>query len=567
MSFRWNLSPRFILISLLFLAAVAWHGEAEAAQLTLIWTDNSTNEDGFNIERLIGSTYREIATVEANSTSYTETGLTAGTIYCYRNRAVNSAGKSAYSNEACGRSKDPDVDTDGDGLSDGEEVKLGTNSLLADTDGDGLSDGEEVNLGTDPLLADLASNSLPLQAGEVTVDHTWKRVEFSEPFVNPIVVAKPLSFNGSDPAVVRIRHVGPTGFDIRIQEWDYLDGTHTSETVGYIVMERGSFILGDGTLVEANSFETNKTNSFGLVPFNQLFNTVPVVLTAVSSFNGSDTVTSRVRNISTEDFEFGMQEQEGNSPTHVTESISYIAWEPSAGTINGLTYEVNATRDVMKHKWRRILFNESFIDSPVFLADMQTTDGRDTSALRWKNKDPFGVKVKIEEEQSRDRETAHTTEVVGYIVFAHFSVKIWLEAEEGIVGFPMEVAKNGAASSGRYIWVPKGEGKGGYAEYVFEVPVAGEYVVWGRVISNTWSEDSFFVSVDGGKEALWDTRRGGTETWVWDHVSDRGVADPVIFYLDAGVHTLVIKRRERGTKIDKILITNDLNYSPQGSGE
>ncbi len=46
-------------------------------------------------------------------------------------------------------------DTDGDGLSDGEEVRYyGTNPLRADTDGDGLSDWEEIRLGTNPMLAD-----------------------------------------------------------------------------------------------------------------------------------------------------------------------------------------------------------------------------------------------------------------------------------------------------------------------------------------------------------------------------------------------------------------------------
>ena len=47
-------------------------------------------------------------------------------------------------------------DTDGDGLTDGNEVNVrGTNPVVADTDGDGLSDGAEVNThGTNPLLAD-----------------------------------------------------------------------------------------------------------------------------------------------------------------------------------------------------------------------------------------------------------------------------------------------------------------------------------------------------------------------------------------------------------------------------
>ncbi len=47
------------------------------------------------------------------------------------------------------------LDTDGDGLLDGEEQRLGTRVDLADTDGDGLSDTAEVRIhGTNPLLKD-----------------------------------------------------------------------------------------------------------------------------------------------------------------------------------------------------------------------------------------------------------------------------------------------------------------------------------------------------------------------------------------------------------------------------
>lgn len=43
-------------------------------------------------------------------------------------------------------------DADGDGLTDEEEDRIGTNKLLADTDGDGLSDGREIFMGYDPLV-------------------------------------------------------------------------------------------------------------------------------------------------------------------------------------------------------------------------------------------------------------------------------------------------------------------------------------------------------------------------------------------------------------------------------
>ncbi len=71
-------------------------------QINLAWTDNAGNEDGFNIELKISApgTYTQIATVAANATSYSSTGLDAGTLYFYRVRAFNSTGNSSYSNEA-----------------------------------------------------------------------------------------------------------------------------------------------------------------------------------------------------------------------------------------------------------------------------------------------------------------------------------------------------------------------------------------------------------------------------------------------------------------------------------
>jgi titin len=68
--------------------------------MIIAWTDNSNNETGFKVQRK-GATggYTDITTTGANATTYSNSGLTDGTLYYYRVCATNTAGDSAFSNE------------------------------------------------------------------------------------------------------------------------------------------------------------------------------------------------------------------------------------------------------------------------------------------------------------------------------------------------------------------------------------------------------------------------------------------------------------------------------------
>ncbi|MFZ1730440.1 MAG: S8 family serine peptidase [Bacteroidota bacterium] len=72
-----------------------------SSAIDLSWSDPATNESGFYIERSTnGTNFTQIASVGANVTSFSNTGLSSSTHFYYQVRAYNSYGTSSYSNVA-----------------------------------------------------------------------------------------------------------------------------------------------------------------------------------------------------------------------------------------------------------------------------------------------------------------------------------------------------------------------------------------------------------------------------------------------------------------------------------
>jgi len=85
-------------------------------RIDLAWTDNATDEQGFRVERApdaggVAGTYAQITSVGVNVRTYSNTGLTNGTVYWYRVRAYNASGNSAYSNQTSARTLAPATPT------------------------------------------------------------------------------------------------------------------------------------------------------------------------------------------------------------------------------------------------------------------------------------------------------------------------------------------------------------------------------------------------------------------------------------------------------------------------
>lgn len=102
------MNTRSLFASLLSLAIATL---ASAGTATLSWTDNSTNEDGFQIERKQGDgPWLVIDRVSRDATTWTDDKVAFGPLYLYRVCAYNAAGFSGYTNEAPYRLSLPPID-------------------------------------------------------------------------------------------------------------------------------------------------------------------------------------------------------------------------------------------------------------------------------------------------------------------------------------------------------------------------------------------------------------------------------------------------------------------------
>lgn len=152
------------------------------------------------------------------------------------------------------------------------------------------------------------------------------------------------------------------------------------------------------------------------------------------------------------------------------------------------------------------------------------------------------------------------------------STEIWLEAECAEVGESWEKDNDINASNQAFAGTPAGSDKlnapsehaDDWISFPFTISQATEYLVWGRVITPSGDDDSFWVRMDDSDWILWEDIPIGSG-WHWDDVHANDNSGPVVYELTEGEHTLYICFREGGPLLDKILIANT-GQTPVGNG-
>lgn len=346
------------------------------------------------------------------------------------------------------------------------------------------------------LLAAAVIGQAGTAAGEQLSGSDWQSVQFETTLEDPIVVAGPVTRNGSQPLTVRIRNVSDTGFEWQLDEYDYLDGYHTSERFDWLAVERGTHVLDDGRRIVADS---RSIDSDAVDIALSGFEDEPAVFGQIASDNGGQAAFLRMEDRSAFGFEIRIDEEEANDRVHVAEDVHYIAIEQGvidSGSDSGDGWRVSETGNSVTHVATSIDLPSS--SDQAFLAFMQTTIGGDPSTVRIQSRGSDAVDVFIEEEQSANDETNHIVENVAY------------------AAIPM-----GLITSGSDALLELGDVTGGLVDHGNKLAVNGtESEVrsfFGRA-RNVWDLEAFDgrVYIGGGNTT---TNPGPVNLWAFDHAS------------------------------------------------
>ena len=290
--------------------------------------------------------------------------------------------------------------------------------------------GEIVNYLAIEGAGTLMASAVQWDIGEVgritNLTHEIQTITLSHQYSNPVVFAQSASYNGPAPVSVRVNNVQSNQFDIYLTEPSNENGTHTSETVSYIVLEAGIHYLSSGKRIEVATVTTAATagnqllNQWQTVDFDSPFSVTPVILSQIQthSTGGEDYLQVRYYDKSAAHVVLALEQAEAVTTQHaVPETIGFLAMEPGIGAWSGLSYETNNTPTSVKDVFSNLVYTQTFTGTPEFLTSLSTYVGVDNAHVRTNHATEKGVEIKVQEDTTFDTDLLHGSgESVAYLV-------------------------------------------------------------------------------------------------------------------------------------------------------
>jgi len=166
-----------------------------------------------------------------------------------------------------------------------------------------------------------------LDVGTKSATHSWGTASFGQSFdAAPVILSQAQTCNDPAAVVTRQKNASAIQFRVRLQEEQGSDGTHGSETVGYIAMEEGAGTNRYGLVYEIAATPDEVTHAWYTQDFSAAFSSTPAFLANMQTCDGGDVAAMRYHNLDTSSAEFFVEEEQSGDAemSHTTEKVGYF---------------------------------------------------------------------------------------------------------------------------------------------------------------------------------------------------------------------------------------------------
>jgi len=222
-----------------------------------------------------------------------------------------------------------------------------------------------------------ASRSGELSIGDQDVSQT-----FSAEITEPIILLGVPSYKDSGSGVAKVTHVTSTTVTASFKEWEYLDGKHDTESVPYVALTAGRYLLNNGDELEVGELSLSSTQQWQETTFESSFAALPSVILTSQSNETNKVFNLLTDNITSSGFSAKLAEQENNTVGEYAEKVGYLAY--------------------YKNELEPIEQSEPFVVS----SNIEVSSD-------WSAVDSFAIS--LQEEASFDEELVHSSEFISMV--------------------------------------------------------------------------------------------------------------------------------------------------------
>lgn len=301
-----------------------------------------------------------------------------------------------------------------------------------------------------------------LETGTVIATTSWQTVTLSNTYTSPVVVASIKGVNNpNSPVTVRVKNASSNTFQIKLlfPTDNFVPVTTNSETVNYMVVEKGKWTLGDGNIkVEAgivsnvsrlNCTTCGSWNNGTDITYQHSYAANPLIFHQIVTDNDPTWVTSAISDDTsatsppgTDGFQVALDGAQVVT-THAAENIAYVVIEQEkTSSFENVKFETDYTGSTIRgytDAHRSENFDQTYSSAPWTLVSQMSMANTDGSWAMIDTVSATKISLYSDEDQKTDTERSHVNEYGGYMAFASVGTYYLNDAAVVYDAPPMEV--------------------------------------------------------------------------------------------------------------------------------